>query len=133
VALHLNQILLSCTDVGRSIAFYQGLGLTLIVRKVVDGVELYARFIVPGNQATLSLMRDPEAAPRGVEIAFECDDLDARVARLEAAGYVFDSAPEDKPYLWREAHLRDPDGHHLMLFRAGENRLDPPWRLPESK
>ena len=133
MTLHLNQVLLSCTDVARSIAFYQGLGLTLIVRKDGDAGPIYARFIVPGNQATLSLMLDPHAAPGGVEIAFECEDLDARVAQLEAAGYVFDTAPEDKPYLWREAHLRDPDGHHLMLFRAGVNRLDPPWRLPESK
>jgi len=133
VTLHLNQVLLSCTNVTRSIAFYQGLGLTLIVRKAADGVDAYARFIVPGNQATLSLMLDPKAAPSGVEIAFECEDLDQRVAQLQAAGYVFDSAPEDKPYLWREAHLRDPDGHHLMLFWAGVNRCDPPWRLPESK
>jgi catechol 2,3-dioxygenase-like lactoylglutathione lyase family enzyme len=133
VTLHLNQVLLHCTDVARSIAFYQGLGLTLIVRKAADGVDVYARFIVPGNQATLSLMLDAHAAPSGVEIAFECEDLDHRVAQLEGAGYVFDSEPEDKPYLWREAHLRDPDGHHLMLFWAGVNRRDPPWRLPESK
>jgi catechol 2,3-dioxygenase-like lactoylglutathione lyase family enzyme len=58
MSLHLNQVLLSCTDVTRAIAFYRGLGLTLIVRKVADDVDIYARFIVPGNQATLSLMRD---------------------------------------------------------------------------
>lgn len=133
MTLHLNQVLLSCTNLKRSIAFYQGLGLTLIVRNHTDGVDTYARFIVPGNQATLSLMLDAQAAPSGVEIAFECENLDAYVAQLEAAGYVFESKSEDKPYLWREAHLRDPDGHHLMLFWAGVNRLDPPWRLPESK
>jgi hypothetical protein len=35
------------------------------------------------------------------------------------------------PYLWREAFLRDPDGNVIVLFSAGENRLNPPWRLPK--
>lgn len=34
-------------------------------------------------------------------------------------------------YLWREARLRDRDGHELRLYFAGENRLNPPWRLKE--
>ena len=42
----------------------------------------------------------------------------------------FEQDPTDQPYLWREAILRDPDGNVLFLFSAGENRLDPPWRLP---
>jgi hypothetical protein len=40
--------------------------------------------------------------------------------------------PTDQPYLWREAFLRDPDGNLIVLFSAGENRLNPPWRLPKS-
>jgi len=32
-------------------------------------------------------------------------------------------------YLWREARLRDPDGHDVRLYFAGENRLDPPWKV----
>jgi hypothetical protein len=32
-------------------------------------------------------------------------------------------------YLWREARLSDPDGHELRLYRAGRNRLDPPWKV----
>ena len=35
------------------------------------------------------------------------------------------------PYLWREARLRDPDGHDVRLYFAGENRLNPPWRMKE--
>jgi hypothetical protein len=26
--------------------------------------------------------------------------------------------------------MRDPDGHRLRLFHAGEKRKHPPWRLP---
>ena len=61
---------------------------------------------------------------------FECDDLDGKVAELKARGVAFDMDPTDQPWLWREAILRDPDGNVLYLFSAGENRLEPPWRLP---
>lgn len=132
MALHLNQILLSCSDIERSIAFYTGLGLQMIVRSSDHGKE-YARFVAPGNQVTFSLLGNVPVVPSGSEIAFECDDLDAQVAALKARGYVFESGPTDQSWLWREAHLKDPDGHALMLFHAGENRLNPPWRLAETR
>jgi predicted enzyme related to lactoylglutathione lyase len=63
-------------------------------------------------------------------IYFECDDLDARVTVLKTAGVAFDGDPVDQSWLWREARLRDPDGNRLCLYFAGENRLNPPWRVP---
>jgi len=36
------------------------------------------------------------------------------------------------PWLWREAWLYDVDGNKLILYSAGENRLNPPWRMRES-
>jgi hypothetical protein len=38
-------------------------------------------------------------------------------------------AGADRPYLWREAVLRDPSGNRIKLYHAGENRLNPPWRV----
>jgi catechol 2,3-dioxygenase-like lactoylglutathione lyase family enzyme len=35
----------------------------------------------------------------------------------------------DQTYLWREAVLRDPDETRIFIFHAGDNRLNPPWRL----
>jgi hypothetical protein len=32
-------------------------------------------------------------------------------------------------YLWREARLRDPDGHDIRLYVSNGHRLNPPWRL----
>jgi hypothetical protein len=52
------------------------------------------------------------------------------VRELKGAGVSFVSEPVDEPYLWREAVLLDPDGHRVFVYHAGENRLDPPWRLP---
>ena len=67
--------------------------------------------------------------PSATTVFFECEDLDATVSALKAAGVDFESGPVDQPWLWREARLLDPDGNPLCLFHAGENRLDPPWRL----
>jgi predicted enzyme related to lactoylglutathione lyase len=62
-------------------------------------------------------------------VYFECDDLDDRVSALKAQGLSFDQEPTDQPWLWREAYLRDPDDNVLCLYRAGDCRKNPPWRL----
>jgi len=35
----------------------------------------------------------------------------------------------DMPWLWREAELFVPGGNRILLYWAGDNRLDPPWRV----
>lgn len=37
--------------------------------------------------------------------------------------------PTNMDYLWREAVLHDPSGNRIKLYWAGENRLNPPWRV----
>ena len=41
---------------------------------------------------------DPDS---GFTVHFEFDELDRAVARLQAAGVVFESGPEDRSWLWR--------------------------------
>jgi uncharacterized glyoxalase superfamily protein PhnB len=72
---------------------------------------------------------DGPPADTALTVYFETDRIDAEYARLVQAGVLFDQGPADMPWLWREARLRDPDGHRLCLYHAGENRKDPPWRL----
>jgi catechol 2,3-dioxygenase-like lactoylglutathione lyase family enzyme len=119
----LNQVTVEVADIARAIAFYQRLGLELIV-----SADHYARFVCPGG-ATFSVHLAAAIQPGGTLIYFECDDLDSRVTTLKAEGVVFDNGPADQRWLWREARLRDPDGNRLCLYFAGENRVDPPWRL----
>lgn len=121
--MNLNQVTLDVTDVERARAFYQRLGLTLIVSS-----DHYARFLCPGG-ATLSVHRVETVAPGQSGVYFECEDLDDRVEALIHAGVVFDHGPVDQTWLWREAWLRDPDGNRLCLYLAGENRVNPPWRV----
>lgn len=126
--MNLNQVTLPSADVARGAAFYRRLGL----RQIVENLPKYARFECPDGGSTLSLHHvDALAGATGVVVYFECPDLDARVAELKRQGLAFDADPVDQPWLWREAYLRDPDGNLVCLFWAGENRRNPPWRLPE--
>ncbi|MBN9534868.1 MAG: VOC family protein [Alphaproteobacteria bacterium] len=124
--MRLNQVTVPARDIEQSVAFYQALGLRLIVKS-----PHYARFELPDGEATFSvhLSDDVDGAARGAKIYFECADLDARVAALKAKGIVFDTDPVDQSWLWREAWLSDPAGVRLCFYHAGENRRYPPWRI----
>ncbi|MGW5109490.1 VOC family protein [Nocardia sp. NPDC004123] len=125
--MRLNQITIGTTDLRRSERFYELLGLQLIVKN-----DHYLRFQCPEGDSTFSVeLVDSVPGGAQVSIYFESDDLDDQCARLRAAGVDFDSLPADMSWLWREAWLRDPDGHRLCLFYAGANRLNPPWRIPD--
>lgn len=124
--MNLNQVTVPCRDLAESVAFYRALGL----RQIVSNPPDYARFECPSGDATFSLHRVAEIrGDGGIVVYFEIDDLDAAVRELAAAGIRFDSEPRDQPWLWREAYLRDPAGNLICLYRAGEMRKNPPWRL----
>ncbi len=123
--MRLNQVTIGATDLTRSERFYRLLGLRPIVR-----TDSYLRFECPDGGSTFSVeLVTAVSAGEQVTIYFETESLDVEYDRLRQAGIVFDLLPADMPWLWREARLRDPDGHRLCLFHAGENRRDPPWRL----
>ncbi len=124
--MNLNQVTVPSVDVKKAIEFYEKLGLNVIVKALPH----YARFEVPEGRATFSI-HQVENLPvgDGIWIYFESDQLDDWVTALQQKGIHFDELPEDRPWLWREARLRDPDGNRIILFHAGENRLNPPWRV----
>lgn len=124
--MNLNQVTVPSLDLSKSIPFYEKLGLKLIVKALPH----YARFECPNGSSTFSL-HQTEKLPKGegISIYFECDHLDEKVQELKQQGISFELAPTDQPWLWREARLKDLDGNQLILFYAGENRLNPPWRI----
>lgn len=124
--MRLNQITVPSTDVARSVEFYKRLGLI----QIVESLPSYTRFVCPDGDSTFSIqLVDRVVDSSRIVVYFECDDLDERVAQLKQAGIKFESEPVDQSWLWREAHLRDPDRNLICLYYAGENRLNPPWRL----
>ena len=130
--MRFNHVTLVVTDLERSKAFYSALGLI----QIVDTPPRYARFRVPDGDATVSIEVDPDALgkPGAAQLFFECADIDARVTDLKSKGLTFEQEPTDMFYLWREARLRDPDGHDIRLYRenAADVRLNPPWKIPDT-
>jgi catechol 2,3-dioxygenase-like lactoylglutathione lyase family enzyme len=124
--MRLNQVTAPAHDLTQSIAFYETLGLKLIVR-----CDHYARFELPSGEATFSLhvVEGEIARTNAPQLYFETPDVDLEVERLMAAGVAFEQPPKDQSWLWREAWLRDPAGNALCLYHAGENRRFPPWRI----
>lgn len=124
--MKLNQITVPSLNVEKAIAFYKLLGLQLIVRSLPK----YARFTCPDGGSTFSI-HQTSALPKvdGIHVYFECKNLDEKVLELKSKGVVFELEPTDQTWLWREARLKDLDGNQLILFYAGENRINPPWRI----
>ena len=126
--MQLNQVTLPAHDVEKSIDFYRGLGL----RVIVSALPRYARLECPDGGSTFSLHQVMERpAQSGAVVYFECEDVDSKVHQLQARGYIFTQEPKDESWLWREARLCDPSGNVICLYWAGENRRYPPWRVSE--
>ena len=122
----LNQVTITVNDYAKSVVFYRALGL----KQIVDSPEnAYARFETGGG-ATISIQADPEEKISATTaIYLECDDIDAEVDRLARLGVPFEHGPRNQPWMWREARLRDPSGNTIFLYKAGEARRFPPWRI----
>ena len=121
--MNLNQVTMPVINMREAVSFYLTLGFELVV-----DTEHYARFACLQGNATFSLALAQEGGA-GTVVYFEEENLDAWVEKLLGKGILFESLPEDKPYLWREAVLQDPSGNKLKLYWAGENRLNPPWKV----
>lgn len=127
--MNLNHVTVPVVAITPAVEFYKHLGLKLIVLN-----DHYARFELPDGDATFSVELASSVAQNGdvPRICFECADIDEQTARLEAAGITFEQRPTDMRWQWREAHLRDPSGNLIYLYRAGDIRKHPPWRLADA-
>lgn len=124
--MNLNQITVPVLNVEASIKFYEKLGLKLIVK----ALPTYARFECPEGNSTFSL-HQVEVLPKesGIWIYFEVQELDKYVQQLMDKGISFEELPTDKSWLWRESRLKDLDNNQIIIYFAGNNRKNPPWRL----
>lgn len=124
--MNLNQVTISSLDVTKSTDFYTLLGLNLIV----DTLPNYVRFECPNGGSTFSIHRVDEL-PDGNKITlyFEVDDLSKTVSQLKQKGITFNTEIIEQPWLWTDVNLNDPDGHQIIIYNAGSNRKNPPWRI----
>ncbi len=124
--MNLNQVTIPSLDVEKAVSFYKKLGLNLIV----EALPRYVRFECPNGESTLSIHKVEKLPTRnGIILYFEEENLNHTVKELQQKGIKFTQLPEDKSWLWREARLTDLDGNNIILFKAGKNRKNPPWRI----
>tara|TARA_R110002096_G_scaffold21043_7_gene68673 strand:- start:30809 stop:31189 length:381 start_codon:yes stop_codon:yes gene_type:complete len=124
--MNLNQITIPSLDINTAISFYKKLGLELIVYSQ----DHYARFLCPEGDSTFSI-HQVSALPSGdgIYIYFETENLEEKVKDLLDKGIIFEHLPKEQSWLWKEARLKDPDANQIIIYNAGENRINPPWRL----
>ena len=124
--MNLNQVTIPSIDVFKSSEFYKTLGLKMIV----DALPRYVRFECPQGESTFSIHL-VEKLPKGngIVLYFENDRMDQVVEELVDNGLKFDELPNDKSWGWREARLKDLDQNQIIIFQAGDNRKNPPWRI----
>jgi catechol 2,3-dioxygenase-like lactoylglutathione lyase family enzyme len=133
--MNLNQVTLTVINMDVSTEFYRRLGFLQIV-----DTPHYARFACPDGAATFSLSlaetdvltNAKNKLSTGTTVYFEHEKLDEWVETLQSRGIEFDQLPSSQSYLWREAILTDPSGNKIKLYWAGENRLNPPWRVEKT-
>ena len=111
------------SDVERSIAFYEALGLH-VNRRWGGWVQLAK------GDSTLTLQGDTHAVQgphyftpnigrrplgTGVEIAFEVEDVDAVYAAAQANGVDIVKAIQDRDWKARDFRIADPDGYFIRF------------------
>ncbi|MDO6533956.1 VOC family protein [Alteromonas stellipolaris] len=122
--MELNQVTLPVSNMDDAVGFYLKLGFTQIV-----DTPHYARFSCPDGNATFSLSLENEVFENKSVIYFEHEHLDELYQNLSQKGIQFLQSPIEQSYLWKEAILKDPSGNKIKLYWAGENRLNPPWKV----
>jgi len=123
--LEFNHAMIYTADYPRALAFYRDLLGFALLDEYPGG---YGRLRSPGGDTTIALHaveegRPMDASREGIRLYLEVRALDRFCRELAAKGVKFDQTPQDMPWGWRHAYLRDPDGHELSLYWAGAKRL----------
>lgn len=110
-------------DLDRSDDFYRRvLGLTLVTEQAVCRI-----YRASGSGYLGICAQDRPTTPDGLILTLVRDDVEGFCTDLEAAGAVFEQAPQHNDRFGiTHAFLRDPDGHLIEIQRFD----DPAWSDP---
>lgn len=124
--MNLNHVTIYSDKPLPTVEFFEKLGLI----RIVDSLPRYARLQCPDGDSTLSVhVSESGVNAENIVLYFECENLEAEILRLKSLGIELDGDLADRPWLWREAYIKDPNGNSVCLFHAGINRINPPWRI----
>ncbi len=116
-----SRVLLHPADFARTFRFYaETVGLHLY-REWGSGSSRGAVFFTGGGYLELSGRSDAAAPTEKLALWWQVRDVDAELARLDAAGVEVLEPAVDKPWGLREARVVDPDGLLLVLVQVPED------------
>lgn len=103
------------TDVKRARAFYEGvLGLKPTTESLGG---MLVEYHIGNGIFTISCLGEAwKPSPDGTFIAFEVEDLDDEITRLESQNVTFALGTTDTPTA-RFAMILDPDGNKIMIHK----------------
>lgn len=114
MSTRLNRVIVSVTDLGQSLSFYEDL-LELPCANRGNGVAM----LTIGDRLELLLhQRKSVASDLAVAASFTVAALDELCARWEKAGGTVVDQPAAQPWGDRMGVVRDPDGHLVCLVQA---------------
>lgn len=128
--LEFNHALIYVRGLERALHFY----VDLLGFKLIEEKQGYARLRSPRGHTTLAL-HEPEPDQQlpehtGIRLYFEVEELEEFCEKLKEAGVKSLQGPQEMPWGWKHAYLKDPDGHELSLYWAGEKRFE---KTPDKK
>lgn len=103
------------TDIKRARAFYEGVLELAPTRESAGG--MWVEYTLGNGTFGIGCYGESwKPSPDGTCIAFEVDDLDAEISRLESKGVKFAMNATDTP-VCRFAIICDPDGNRIMIHK----------------
>lgn len=110
----ISAVTLTVGDMGRSVAFYTGLGFEVLYGGPDAGFTSLAV-----GQGFLNLMGRPGAGPWPAwgRVVLHVSDVDAMYRRAVELGLTPEAPPRNAEWGERYFHLVDPDGHELSFAR----------------
>lgn len=122
--LTIHHVAIICSDYERSRAFYRDILGFRVIREVYRAARASWKCDMDVGGVQIELFSFPAPPPRpsrpeaqGLRhLAFNVDDIDMEVARLEAAGVVCEPIRVDEYTAQRFTFFTDPDGLPLELY-----------------
>ena len=115
------------SDYPRCIAFYSNILQFNIIRNeptylYMNKGDIYLAALPDLSEEAMAEKAAYRQPPRGVEIVFEVDDLDAERDHVVQKGWKLDNDIQLQPWGLKDFRLTDPDGYYLRITTHSPSR-----------
>ncbi len=114
-------------DYPRCINFYTKVLQFNIIRNerkylYINKGDIYLAALPDSSSETLGEKVTYRQPPRGVEIVFEVDDLEAERDHVVEKGWKLDNDIQMQPWSLKDFRITDPDGYYLRITTHSPSR-----------